>query len=153
MTKIMVPRFLLAPTSHTYSLETSVSRVDIDRRQVGTQLYRFVVVFQQNHVGGHTIDGWPAGVRFVNSRVPNPVPGSQTAYQFFTNDWGASWVVEVNRILTEQGAAQPPSDGSNVGNTTIGTWPTIDQINAGEVPPVAHLSWIMTDNWLEFHLI
>lgn len=99
ITPIRTSRFLLAPVSSRYVLETSVSRVDILARQLGFQEHSFVLVIQQNYAGNHTIAGWPANVSFINEQSgPDLAPGSQTVYQFFTQDCGKNWVVEVNGI-------------------------------------------------------
>jgi hypothetical protein len=95
MLKINSPRFMLAPVSAVYGLETSVSRVDINVRPLGVGgEHKFTVVIQQNHVGGHTITGWPANLQFLGSPELSPEAGAKTRFEFFTQDRGANWLVE-----------------------------------------------------------
>lgn len=98
MVKIQSSRLVLSTESEYYGLETNVVRVDINTRNLGTQDHTFTIVVQQNHVGNHTIIGWPAGVQFFGNPVPAAAPGSRTIYQFFTQDWGKNWTVEVNVV-------------------------------------------------------
>ena len=60
MVKIQSSRLVLSTESEYYGIETSVVRVDINTRNLGTQDHTFTSVVQQNHLGNHTITGWPA---------------------------------------------------------------------------------------------
>jgi hypothetical protein len=112
--KITSPRLVLQCTSNRLFLETSVSRVDLLTRSVGSEVYRFTLAIQQNHVGSHTVTGWPSNVTFNQESFElASEPGAITIVDFTTLDWGNNWFAEVKQQGKDAAAA---TGGPDVGS-------------------------------------